>query len=139
MLNVLMLSVAAPKVPALTWALCQGILKGEVSLYCWPPVWLVWNQLYDNCFYLQNRLIQTSETGGQWYGDTSPFSIPWLCIWGDAVLTTLSCFPRIKLMRYGWYSNYESAFAKKFKTKFVFSIIYSLKLKARLFLWFHDF
>ncbi len=26
----------------------QGILKGEVSLNCWPPVWLVWNQLYDN-------------------------------------------------------------------------------------------
>jgi hypothetical protein len=21
----------------------QGILKGAVSLYCWPPVWLVWN------------------------------------------------------------------------------------------------
>jgi hypothetical protein len=33
----------------------------------------------DNfCFYLQNRLIQTSETGGQWYSDTSPFSIPWV-------------------------------------------------------------
>ncbi len=31
----------------------------------------------DNfCFYLQNRLIQTSQTGGQWYSDTSPFSIP---------------------------------------------------------------
>jgi len=30
------------------------------------------------CFYSQNRLIQTSETGGQWYSDTSPFSIPWL-------------------------------------------------------------
>ncbi len=30
----------------------------------------------DNfCFYLQNRLIQTSQTGGQWYCDTSPFSI----------------------------------------------------------------
>jgi hypothetical protein len=29
----------------------------------------------DNfCFYLQNILIQT---GGQWYSDTSPFSIPW--------------------------------------------------------------
>jgi hypothetical protein len=27
---------------------------------------------------LQNRLIQTSQTGGQWYSDTSPFSIPWL-------------------------------------------------------------
>ncbi len=31
----------------------------------------------DNfCFYLQNRLIQTSQTGGQRYSDTSPFSIP---------------------------------------------------------------
>ncbi len=29
-------------------------------------------------FYLQNRLIQTSQTGGQWYSDTSPFSIPWM-------------------------------------------------------------
>ncbi len=26
----------------------QGILKGEVSLYSWPPIWLVWNYLYDN-------------------------------------------------------------------------------------------
>jgi hypothetical protein len=31
----------------------------------------------DFCFYLQNRLIQTSQTGGQQYRDTSPFSIPW--------------------------------------------------------------
>jgi hypothetical protein len=32
----------------------------------------------DNfCFYLQNRLIQTSQTGGQQYSDPSPFSIPW--------------------------------------------------------------
>jgi hypothetical protein len=31
----------------------------------------------DNfCFYLQNRLFQTNQTGGQWYSDTSPFSIP---------------------------------------------------------------
>ncbi len=37
----------------------------------------------DNfCFYLQNTLIQTSQTGGQWYSDTSPFSIPsWLAPW----------------------------------------------------------
>ncbi len=57
----------------------QGILKGEVSQYHWPPVWLVWNRMTtDNfCFYLQNRLIQTSQTEGQWYSDTSPFSIPW--------------------------------------------------------------
>ena len=33
----------------------------------------------DNfCFYLKNRLIQTSQTGGQQYSDTSPFSIPWI-------------------------------------------------------------
>jgi hypothetical protein len=32
----------------------------------------------DNfCFYFQSRLIQTGQTGGQWYSDTSPFSIPW--------------------------------------------------------------
>jgi hypothetical protein len=36
----------------------------------------------DNiCFYLQNRQIQTSQTGGQWYSVTPPFSIPWLEIW----------------------------------------------------------
>ncbi len=33
------------------------------------------------CFYMQNILIQTSQTGGQQYSDTSPFSIPWLCQW----------------------------------------------------------
>jgi hypothetical protein len=27
-------------------------------------------------FYLQNKLIQTSQTGGQWYSGTFPFSIP---------------------------------------------------------------
>jgi hypothetical protein len=31
----------------------------------------------DNfCFYMQNRLIQTGQTGGQWYSDTSPFIVP---------------------------------------------------------------
>ncbi len=38
----------------------------------------------DNfCFYLQNRLIQTSQTGGQQYSDTSPFSIPWVMNFDD--------------------------------------------------------
>ncbi len=33
----------------------------------------------DNfCFYLKNRLIETSQTGGQWYSDTFPFSFPCL-------------------------------------------------------------
>jgi hypothetical protein len=56
----------------------QGILKGGVSLYRWPPVWfgiscMTTNNFY---FYLQNWLIQTSQTGGQRYRDTSLFSIP---------------------------------------------------------------
>ncbi len=58
----------------------QGILKGK----CHCTVDLLFYQFgiscmtTDNfCFYLQNRLIQTSNTGGQWYSDTSPFSIPW--------------------------------------------------------------
>jgi hypothetical protein len=39
----------------------------------------VWQLTTDNfCFYLLNRLIQTSETGGQQYSDTSPLSIPWV-------------------------------------------------------------
>jgi len=41
----------------------------------------------DNfCFYLQNRLIQTSQTGGQWYSDTSPFCIPWYTLCGGATV-----------------------------------------------------
>jgi hypothetical protein len=28
---------------SLTWYFVQGILNGDVSLYHWPPVWLVWN------------------------------------------------------------------------------------------------
>ncbi len=38
------------------------------------------------CFYLQYRLIQTSQTGGQQYSDTSPFSIPCL---GQRLLRSL--------------------------------------------------
>jgi hypothetical protein len=34
------------------------------------------------CFYLQNRLIQTSQTGGQWYSDTSPLVFPGSLIQG---------------------------------------------------------
>ncbi len=31
----------------------------------------------DNfCYYQENIQIQTSQTGGQWYSDTFPFSIP---------------------------------------------------------------
>ncbi len=29
-------------------------------------------------FIWEKQTIQTSQTEGQWYSDTSPFSIPWL-------------------------------------------------------------
>ncbi len=32
--------------PPLTRLQLQGILKGEASLYRWPPVWLVWISLF---------------------------------------------------------------------------------------------
>jgi hypothetical protein len=59
----------------------QGILKGKY--HCTIDLLFDWFGIScmttDNfCFYLQNRLIQTSQTGGQQYSETSPFSIPWV-------------------------------------------------------------
>ncbi len=56
----------------------QGILKGEVSLYHWPPVWLIWIQLYDKTFFvfICKTDYSVSQTGGQWYIDTSPLVFP---------------------------------------------------------------
>ncbi len=66
--------------PALNemWGIEQGILKGEISLYHWPPVWFgISCMTTDNfCFYMQNRLIQTSQTGGNSTVILPPFSIP---------------------------------------------------------------
>ncbi len=51
----------------------QGTLKGEVSLHCCPPVWLVWNQLYDNWQFLFLFAKQTDPNRSnrrstvQWY------------------------------------------------------------------------
>jgi hypothetical protein len=44
-------------------------------LFDWFGISSMTNDIF--CFYLQNRLIQTTQTGGQQYSDTSPFSIPW--------------------------------------------------------------
>jgi hypothetical protein len=64
-----------------TWTLDQGILKGKY--HCTVDLMFDWFGIScmttDNfCFYFQNRLIQTSQTGGQQYSDSSPFSIPCL-------------------------------------------------------------
>jgi len=62
----------------------QRILKGG-KYQCTVDLLFDWFGIScmttDNfCFYLQNRLIQTNQTGGQWYSDTSPLSIPWFMI-----------------------------------------------------------
>jgi hypothetical protein len=65
------------------WTLSQRILKGEASLYPWPPVWLVWNQLYDNWQFLFVFAKQANPNQSkrrsmvQWY---FPFSITCLSI-----------------------------------------------------------
>jgi hypothetical protein len=66
-----------------TWkqicGLHQGILKGDCTidlLFDWFGISCMPTENF--CFYLQNRLIQTGQTGGQWYSDTSSVSIPCL-------------------------------------------------------------
>ncbi len=53
----------------------QGILKGEFVINCMTT--------NNFSFYMYNSLNQTSQTGGQQYSDTSPFSIPWQHWKGD--------------------------------------------------------
>jgi len=61
----------------------QGILKGEVSLFSRPPVWLVWNQLYDNWQFLFLFLKQTNPQSNRGKGKlTWPFSAQ--CRWISA-------------------------------------------------------
>jgi hypothetical protein len=63
----------------LTLAQIRENLRGKYHctvdlLYDWFVISCMTIDIF--CFYLQNRLIQTSQMGGQWYSDTSPFSIP---------------------------------------------------------------
>jgi hypothetical protein len=61
----------------------QGILKGEevsrtVDLqFDWFGISCM--TTHNFCFYLQNRKIQTRQTGGQRYSDTSPLVFPAFC------------------------------------------------------------
>jgi hypothetical protein len=59
----------------------QGTLKGKYHctvglLFDWFGISCMTTDYFH--FYLQNRLIQARQTGGQLYSDTSPFSVPWL-------------------------------------------------------------
>ncbi len=79
----------------------QGKLKGEVSQYHWPPVWLVWNQLYDNWQFLFLFVKQTNPDQSnrrsmvQWY---FPFSIP--CSNGFELLLALPSFLASRLLNH---------------------------------------
>jgi len=53
----------------------QGILKGEVLTSFFGLFVISWMTTDNFCFYSQDRLFKTSQTGGQRYSDTSPFSI----------------------------------------------------------------
>ncbi len=57
---------------------CSGVVEpGNTTFYLLFDWFGISCMTTDNfCFNLQNRLIQTSQTGGQWYSDTSHFSIP---------------------------------------------------------------
>ncbi len=65
-------SVKATAIVFITDGCHQGILKGEVSMYCWP-VWLVWNQQYDNgqCLFLFTKQTNPNQSDRrstvQWY------------------------------------------------------------------------
>jgi hypothetical protein len=58
----------------------------------------------DNfCFYLQNRLIQTSQTGGQQYSDTSPFRIP--CLYHPKVFEDDRALEYVDGVAVHWYTD----------------------------------
>ncbi len=82
-------STSAPALPQKRPRICirlvrllasnQGILKGKYHctidlLFDWSGISCMTTDIL--CFYLKNRVIQTSQTGGQWYSDTSPLVLP---------------------------------------------------------------
>ncbi len=85
----------------------------------------------DNiCFYLQNRLIQTSQAGGQWYSETSPFSITCPNLPENIYFNTETC----KLHTKSFYSiGPKSAESPMFKIKYLMSKILICKKGATTF------
>ncbi len=56
---------------AVMWLSLQGILKGEVSLYHWPPVWLVFlSAVWQKTFFYAKQTNPNQSNGRsmvQWY------------------------------------------------------------------------
>ncbi len=61
------------------WVQAGNTKRGSITVpltFCLTGIESAVCQLTFFCFYLQNRRIQTSQTGGQWYRDTSPLVFP---------------------------------------------------------------
>ncbi len=58
----------------------QGILKGSITVLLTSFLTCLESALRQLTIFLQNRLIQTSQTGGQRYSDTSPLVFPGLLL-----------------------------------------------------------
>ncbi len=73
--------------------------------------------LTNFCFYLQNRLIQTSQTGGQQYSDTSPLVFPGLEVkeWITVKYSTLVSPIQTRFKMFSG-SKHSSLFSRNRKT-----------------------
>jgi hypothetical protein len=89
------------------------MLKGEY--HCTVDLLFDWFEIScmatDNCcFYLQNRLIQTSQAGGQWYSDTFPLSIP--CLRGHIASCGTTVWCKRTILMYCLLCNFKFLFVK---------------------------
>ncbi len=83
----------------------QGILKGDVSLYHWSPVWRVWNQLYDNwqfLFLFAKQTIPNQSNRRSTVKRYFPFSIPCTGPFSPAPSLLMSPCPRCSSQSGRW-------------------------------------
>ena len=84
-INVMHASSSSSWLLSLSVSLCvcyQRTLKEEVSLYCWPPVWLILIQLYDSWQFSFLFAKQTNPNRSNRRSTVQryfPFSVPWDC------------------------------------------------------------
>ncbi len=82
---------------AVTVWCCQGKYHCTIDLlFNWFGIGCMTTDNF--CFYLQNRLIQTSHSGCQWYSNTSPLVFPVVAI---AVISFLM-FVKLRQNKYGY-------------------------------------
>ncbi len=105
-------------------SLVQGILKGEVSLYYWHPVWLVLITNKNKNCQLSYSWFRTSQTEGQRYSDTSPFSIPclvlylwaWQGVQWAAVVTMLLTYSYNSIIQLKWQLSNQNILISSYRS-----------------------